>query len=100
VQKRWPKFKPAVIRKDAWIDFTTSDCEEVPEHPCGRWWELNITATGKTALCCMDGTGEYGFGDLNHMTMKELYNSPGMKALRSNYNRKKSGAPCDRCSYG
>src|SRR5574343_1888799 len=54
VRQRWPRFKIAMIKRDAWIDFTHADSTDVPDALCGRWWELNITATGKESLCCMD----------------------------------------------
>lgn len=99
VHWRWPKFKIAMIKRDAWIDFTNADVSEVPETPCGRWWELNITATGKAALCCMDAEARFGFGDINDMTLLELYNHPTLKAWRAGMSRKDAGAPCSGCTY-
>ena len=97
---RWPKFESMAIKRDAWIDFTSPDIAEVPDTPCSRWWELNITATGKAALCCMDGRGEYGFGDVNEQTMLEIYNHPTLRAWReSMIGRRQAGNPCNRCSY-
>jgi radical SAM protein with 4Fe4S-binding SPASM domain len=96
---RWPRFQPAIIKRDAWIDFTNADNLEVPDGPCGRWWELNIMADGKVALCCMDGTGEYSIGDVNTQTMLEVYNSPSYRAMRDLASRKGAGDPCSRCSY-
>lgn len=100
VSWRWPKFRPAIIKRDAWIDYTSATSDEVPAEPCGRWWELNITATGKAALCCMDGRGEYGFGDVNNQTLLEIYNHPTFRAWRENMiSRHEAGNPCNRCSY-
>jgi len=97
VMDRWPRFRPAIIKHDSWIDFEEQR-GEVPESPCGRWWELNITATGKAALCCMDGEAKYGFGDVNDMTLLELYNHPTLKKIREG-NRYEAGDPCNRCTY-
>lgn len=97
VNWRWPKFRAGIIKRDAWIDFTNADNETVPDKPCGRWWELNITATGKAALCCMDSTGEYGDGDLNTQTLLEIYNSPVNKARREM--GRMDVQPCNRCTY-
>lgn len=100
VRWRWPKFGVAVIKRDAWIDYTNSDSLVVPDMPCGRWWELNITATGKAALCCMDGEGRYGFGDVNEQTLLELYNHPTLKSWRDGMmSRKTVGSPCNGCTY-
>ena len=97
---RWPNFGVAMIKRDAWIDFTNADNDEVPDMPCGRWWELNITATGKTALCCMDGEGKYGFGDVNTQTLLEIYNHPTLKSWRDQMmSRKTVGSPCNQCTY-
>lgn len=100
VRERWPKFQVAIIKRDAWIDFTQPADATVPDTPCGRWWELNITATGKAALCCMDGEGRFGFGDVNTSTLLEIYNHPTVKAWRDRLaSRLDAGNPCDRCSY-
>lgn len=100
VRERWPKFNVAILKRDAWIDYTHADGLEVPQSPCYRWWELNITATGKAALCCMDGRGEYGFGDVNEQTLLEIYNHPTLKAWRDELmGRLKVGHPCNSCTY-
>jgi hypothetical protein len=102
-QRRWPRFQVATIRKDAWIDFTDPDVSEVPTAPCGRWWELNITATGASTLCCMsDGDRpEHHVGNVNTHTMLEVYNSEAMKARRAVNDRHEiKDMPCSRCSYG
>lgn len=99
VQWRWPKFQPAIIKRDAWIDFTDAENPEIPDAPCGRWWELNIAATGVAALCCMDSEAQYGFGDVNTQTLLEIYNHPTLRAWREGVSRKTVGSPCERCSY-
>jgi hypothetical protein len=100
VRWRWPKFQIANIKRDAWIDFTEASTTEVPDTPCGRWWELNITSTGKAALCCMDGEGRFGFGDVNTQTLLEIYNHPTLKAWRDQMmSRKTVGPPCSGCTY-
>lgn len=100
-RERWPLFKRSIIKRDAWIDFTTADVLEVPAAPCVRWWELNITATGKVSRCCMaDGEDERDIvGDVNTQTMLEVYNSPSYRAFRDLNNRKDSGAVCATCTY-
>lgn len=98
--KRWPKFRAFLIKQDAWIDYTTAEVAEVPDTPCTRWWELNITATGRAALCCMDGRGEHGFGDVNETTLMDLYNHPTYRAWRvGQMSRRAAGHPCAGCTY-
>lgn len=103
VVRRWPHFKPALIKRDAWIDFTNSDSDEVPDGPCGRWWELNIMANGKVSHCCMDSgeTDRFVIGDLNSQTMLEVYNSSAWKKHRDTASRRTLGdeSPCQRCTY-
>lgn len=98
--QRWPKFQSFAIKKDAWIDYTDPQVTEIPDTPCGRWFEVNIMATGKLALCCMDGDGTYSPGDVNDSSMLEMYNQPKWRALREGLvSRKTAGDPCNRCSY-
>lgn len=100
VRWRWPRFRIATIKRDAWIDYTAADDASVPHSPCGRWWELNITATGKAALCCMDAEARFGFGDANTHSLLEIYNHPTVKAWRDGMtDRRAAGSPCERCSY-
>lgn len=96
---RWPKFQSFALKKEAWIDFTDPQVSEVPDRPCLRWFELNIMATGKVALCCMDGTGEHSIGDLNTSTMLEVYNAPHWRDRRERLISRRGIAPCNRCTY-
>ena len=98
--ERWPNFESVALKRDAWIDYTHAQQAIVPNTPCSRWWEVNITATGKAALCCMDGEGEYGFGDVNTQTLLEIYNHPTYRSWRENLlSRREVGSPCNRCTY-
>ena len=99
VRDRWPKFKIACLKRDAWIDYTSPDNPVVPDEFCGRWWEINIAATGKCALCCMDAEARFGFGDVSKQTILEVYNHPTLRAWREGISRKLAGEPCERCSY-
>lgn len=98
--QRWPKFEAWAIKRDAWIDYTDPQMKEVPDTPCSRWFEINIMADGKCALCCMDEDGTYSPGDANEKTMLEIYNAPKWKELRAGLSsRLTAGDPCNRCSY-
>ena len=99
VHARWPLFKIVLIKRDAWIDYTHGTSETVPNTPCARWWELSITATGKAALCCMDGKADYGFGDVTQHTLREIYNHPTLRAWRDGQTRVDAGSPCNGCTY-
>ncbi len=101
--ERWPKFKSAIIKRDAWIDFTNADRDEIPAAPCMRWWELNVIADGTAVTCCMDSgeKPEYFLGNVNAQTLIEIYNSPRAVARRAASDRHEldDTSPCARCSY-
>lgn len=97
---RWPKFQSFAIKRDAWIDFTDSQNSEVPDSPCGRWFELSIMANGIVSLCCMDGTGKYSIGNVNDSSMLEVYNAPQWRERRDKMlSRKQVDSPCNGCTY-
>lgn len=99
VRERWPKFQPAQIKRDGWLGYTEPQNSDVPQAPCTRWWELSIMATGKVALCCMDGTGEYAIGDVTRQTLLQVYNSPAYRARRVGLMARGDISPCNRCTY-
>ena len=72
----------------------------VPPMGCGRWYELSIMASGKVALCCMEGEGKHVIGDVNLQTALEVYNSPSYRKMRQfTFSRRAAAAPCDTCDY-
>ena len=72
----------------------------VPGTGCFRWYELSIMASGKVALCCMDGEGKHVIGDVRTQSVLEIYNSPGYRKMRQfTFSRKAAAAPCDTCVY-
>lgn len=96
---RWPLFHPFVIKRDGWLGYVDPANPAVPQAPCGRWFELSIMSTGKVALCCMDGTGEFSIGDVSTHSLLEIYNQPGLLARRESASDRKGIAPCERCTY-
>lgn len=100
VAARWPLFKSFLIKRDSWLGFIEPNDRPVPDAPCGRWFELNIMATGKVSLCCMDGRGEYPIGDLNEQTLFEVYNGKAYRNQRQRMlSRKEAGGACATCNY-
>jgi hypothetical protein len=96
---RWPKFESTAIQRSEWLGYTDSQVDVVPDTPCGRWFELSIMATGKVALCCMDGEGEFAIGDVNERTMLEVYNAPHWRERRENLLSRHDIHPCNTCTY-
>jgi hypothetical protein len=101
VQQRYPMFKPHLIGGRNWtgqVDVGTN--ARVPPTGCARWYEVSIMASGKVALCCMDGEGRHVIGDVNTQTVLEVYNSPGYRKMRQfTFSRKAAAAPCETCAY-
>lgn len=101
VQQRYPLFNLFMIGAGNWtgqVDVATD--RRVPPAGCFRWYELSIMASGKVALCCMDGEGKHVIGDVNTRSVLEIYNDPGYKKMRQfTFSRKAAAAPCDTCRY-
>lgn len=95
---RWPRFHTQLIKRDAWLGHVQPSDPRVPRAPCGRWWELSITAQGKAVLCCMDGKGEYVQGDVTQQSLLDIYNSDHA-ALRRAAKTREGITPCATCSY-
>lgn len=99
VARRWPRFQPILIKRDGWLGYVEPSNTKIPRSPCGRWWELNITAEAKAVLCCMDGKGEYVLGDCAQHSLLEIYNQPHLQARRRQAQDRSGIDPCQRCTY-
>lgn len=99
VRKHWPLFQTFLIKRDGWLGYVEPTSPEIPQAPCGRWFELSITAEGKAALCCMDGTGEYSIGSILNSSLLEIYNQPHLIERRKSALTRKGIEPCQRCTY-
>jgi hypothetical protein len=53
--------------------------KQVAPTACGRWYKINIMASGKVALCCMDGEGKHVVGDVNEQSVLDIYNAHNYK---------------------
>lgn len=99
---RYPAFEALVANRNDWIGQVDTDTAmpEVPDVPCHRWFDMSITATGKVAMCCMDGEAKYPKGDVNTCHVLEVYNQPRLRRLREQLvSRREVGEPCNRCTY-
>jgi sulfatase maturation enzyme AslB (radical SAM superfamily) len=95
--KRWPNFESYAIRDSGWLGLTEAEVCEVPDTGCGRWWEMSIMSNGVSSLCCMDGEGQYGYGDVNNETLLEIYAKTRKWRVDPMMSRKDVGDPCNRC---
>ncbi len=99
VSARFPQFRIQLIGRGDWTG-SISTYREVLPIACDRWFELSIMATGKVALCCMDGEGKVVVGDVAKQSVLEIYNSPGYRKMREHLpTRLGAQSPCDTCSY-
>lgn len=96
---RWPKFQAVAISQSAWLGYTESQREEVPETPCSRWWELSIISSGVVSLCCMDGEAKYAIGDIRENTLLEVYNNPHWRERRERLLNRHDVPVCQTCTY-
>lgn len=99
VRKRWPLFNSFLIKQDSWIGYVEPSDPRVPQTACARWFELNITATGKAVLCCMDGEEKYVVGDCVQQSLLEIYNQPVLRDRRLHALTREGIDPCQGCSY-
>jgi hypothetical protein len=96
---RWPRFEPVCVKKDGWLGYTDPDIGEVPDTPCGRWFELSIMANGICSICCMSSDDKFAIGDINKNTLFEVYNAPLWRDRRERMISRKEIHPCSTCSY-
>ena len=66
---------------------------------CGRpFRELVIHSNGNVPLCCDDWKQEYVIGNVNKMTLEELWKHPRMEAARARlFAKDRSFGPCQLC---
>lgn len=99
--QRYPLFQCFMIGRGDWagqVDINSK--KRVPPIACTRWYEVSIMASGKVALCCMDGEGKHVIGDVNNQSVLEVYNSPQYRKMRQyTFSRLAAANPCDTCVY-
>ncbi len=72
----------------------------VPSYGCEHVHRLDILASGRVTLCCMDQDGEHGWGDANELSVLELYNHPRAVEYRELHatGRRRQIDPCGTCN--
>ena len=98
--ERWPLFKVVTLKRDSWLGDIEGMDRPIPDAPCGRWYELSITATGEVSRCCMDGQCKHPIGDLRTQSLFEVYNGKQWRKQRlTEMSRKETGTVCAGCNY-
>jgi Radical SAM superfamily/Iron-sulfur cluster-binding domain len=101
-KSNYPDFSPRIAPRNDWLGqvATGTSIPEVPDVPCHRWFDMSITATGKVAMCCMDGEARYPKGDVTTTHVLDIYNQPHLRRFRKQLiSRRSAGDPCSRCTY-
>jgi len=101
-KSNYPDFSPRIAPRNDWLGQVASGTAipEVPDVPCHRWFDMSITATGKVAMCCMDGEVRYPKGDVTTTHVLDIYNQPHLRRFREQLiSRRNAGDPCSRCTY-
>jgi MoaA/NifB/PqqE/SkfB family radical SAM enzyme len=72
----------------------------VPRYGCEHVNRLDILASGKITLCCMDQDGQYGWGDANQHSVLELYRHATARKYREFHasGRRREIEPCGTCN--
>lgn len=101
VAERYPLFQCFMIGRSNWTGQVDIGAEKrIPQTGCSRWFEVSIMASGKVALCCMDGEGKQVIGDVKQQSVLEVYNTPAYRKMRQyTFSRLAAAAPCDTCIY-
>jgi molybdenum cofactor biosynthesis enzyme MoaA len=72
----------------------------VPRYGCEHVNRLDILASGRITLCCMDQDGAHGWGDVRNQSVLELYQHPSARRYRELHasGRRKEIDPCGTCN--
>jgi MoaA/NifB/PqqE/SkfB family radical SAM enzyme len=102
VKSRYPLFSPNIVPRNDWLGNveTAERDSRVPDAPCHRWFDFSISATGKVAMCCMDGNIEYPKGNVTTDHVLDIYNQTRLIDFRQRLpSRKDVALPCKNCTY-
>jgi molybdenum cofactor biosynthesis enzyme MoaA len=72
----------------------------VPRYGCEHVNRLDILASGRITLCCMDQDGSYGWGDVKQHSVLELYRHATARHYRDMHStgRRREIEPCGTCN--
>lgn len=98
VAKKFPKFRIKVASKSDWLgNVEVTGDFDIPSEPCRQWFQLHILADGKQAYCCIDSSGDHGFGNIEDNSLLELYNHPELRRTRQLLPARTSVSTCSDC---
>ncbi len=99
VHRELPGFEVRMIDRHGWLGHVQAPARDLEALPCTQWFELKVTATGQVALCCQDSHAEHVLGDINTLSLLEIYNQPAARARRESLSARSSVASCHGCGF-
>ena len=99
VSRELPAFEARMIDRHGWLGRVEAPVRDLEELPCTQWFELKVTATGAVALCCQDAQAQHVIGDVNAMSLLDIYNQPAARAQRAALTARKTFASCKGCGF-
>lgn len=100
VKTEFPAFKVMIKPAGNWVgEIASRTHRQVLPIGCIAWFQVSITATGDTALCCMDGLGDVNLGNVKDLSVLEIYNSSRHLQYREGAMTRRDVVPCSRCTY-
>lgn len=76
--------------------------ERIVGHPCSLpFYELNIMSNGSTVMCCDDWNVEEKMGNINNMTLKEIWQGKKFREVRALHQagRQAEISTCAKCDW-
>lgn len=94
--EHFPGAKPYVATRWNWKGDISSHDPPMLDMICPRHTSMCILHDGRVALCCMDQSGDYCLGDVNHQSLLDIYNG----AIRAKFanSLKRANDPCNKCN--
>lgn len=97
--EHYPAWGHYVSPPFAWLgDKPVSD--DVPNIGCTHWYDLTIRADGRVSWCCLDGHVKHARGDIASTPLREIYNDPDWRKLRTDVINRHAVPQCASCTHG
>ncbi len=110
VKSRYPLFRFGLFKLNDWIGTNEFSSESIRSDGfpylsyqklgCRRWFDLDIMANGKVAICCMDsGVRDYNIGNAFSENILDIYRRKVRLYLPNDLKRGSAKPPCNGCTY-
>ena len=92
-KEKFPKFSVRV--QSRFITWLSEGGGDAPHAACLQSYSLHVLSTGKIALCCIDGGGQYAVGEILERGVSEIYRASRLRA--GFLPRQQMPQPCRHC---